>query len=76
MQVGRWTQLGEERFDVYLTGYDELALAGADALQLRERGWAPQVVVLPGETALATPPPLRLLGSSPAAASQTDAQAP
>ncbi|MFP6628852.1 MAG: secretin N-terminal domain-containing protein [Myxococcota bacterium] len=76
VQVGRWTQLGEERFDVYLTGYDQLALAGADALQLRERGWAPQVVVLPGETALATPPPLRLLGSSLGAAARTDAQAP
>ena len=76
VQVGRWTQAGEERFDVYLTGYDELALVGADALQLRERGWAPQVVVLPGETALATTPPLRLLGSQPAAASRTDGEAP
>jgi general secretion pathway protein D len=62
-QVGRWEQSGEERFDVYLSGYGDLVLAGADALQLRERGWEPEVVVLPGATAVATQPPLRTLGS-------------
>lgn len=76
VQVGRWQLGGEDRFDVYLTGYTEFAPAGGDALQLRERGWAPQVVVLPGETALATMPPLRLLGSQPGAASRTDREAP
>jgi general secretion pathway protein D len=68
-QVGAWRQLGEERFDVYLTGYTELGEAGDAALRLRERGFAPQVVVMPGETALATPPALRMLGSSPGVAS-------
>ena len=62
-QVGRWERRGEERFDVYLSGYPDLSRAGSDALELRERGWAPEVVVLPGEVERAEPPPLRSLGS-------------
>ena len=62
-QVGRWERDGKERFDVYLSGYPDLSLAGSDALQLRERGWAPRVVVLPGEVERTTPQPLRSLGS-------------
>jgi general secretion pathway protein D len=62
-QIGRWERRGREYFDVYLTGYSSLDRAGADAIDLRARGFAPQVVVLPGETAVATAPPLRLLGS-------------
>ncbi len=62
-QVGAWKRMGEERFDVYLTGYAALDAAGADALQLRERGWGPQVVVLPGAAEVAMTPVLQLLGS-------------
>ena len=54
---------GVMRYDVYLTGYSSLAVAGGDALRLTERGFEPQVVVLPGEVALAKSPGLRLLGS-------------
>jgi general secretion pathway protein D len=68
-QLGEWQRFGEDRFDVYLTGYNDLAVAGADALRLRDRGWGPQVVVLPGELAIAKSPGLRLLGGSPAVSS-------
>jgi hypothetical protein len=63
VQIGRWSGPEQEHFDVYLTGYRSLDHAGGDALELRERGFAPQVVVLPGGTALAQVPPLRFLGS-------------
>ena len=62
-QVGAWSGFGVMRYDVYLTGYSSLAVAGGDALRLTERGFEPQVVVLPGEVALAKSPGLRLLGS-------------
>lgn len=62
-QVGRWERQGEERFDVYLSGYADLSLAGFDALELQDRGWAPQIVVLPGEVERAEPQRFRSLGS-------------
>ena len=61
-QIGRWENRGRMLFDVYLTGYRTLDHAGADALDLRERGFGPQVVVLPGETELASTPEFELLG--------------
>lgn len=64
-QVGRWQLDGRERFDVYLTGYRELAVAGGDALRLQAKGFGPQVVVLPGEVAVARSPGLRTLGAAP-----------
>ena len=74
-QVGVWERMGEKRFDVYLTGYSLLDEAGGDALRLREDGWSPQVVVLPGATEVAKTPQMRLLGSrlevvAPAASSE------
>ncbi len=64
-QVGEWSYGGPPRYDVYLTGYRKLDVAGADSLRLRERGFEPQVVVLPGEVEIAESPGLRELGGSP-----------
>lgn len=64
-QVGRWSLDGSERFDVYLTGYRELAVAGFDSLRLREKGFDPEVVVLPGEVTVARMPGLETLGAAP-----------
>ncbi len=69
-QVGSWMRGGQELFDVYLTGYRKMALAGADALRLRERGFAPQVVVMPGAVQGATAPGVQLLGSDLDSASE------
>jgi type II secretory pathway component GspD/PulD (secretin) len=63
-QVGSWTSAGAARYDVYLTGYRELARAGWDSFQLQDRGFSPEVVVLPGEVKIGKSPGLRLLGSS------------
>jgi len=46
-RVSAWEGVGGKRFDVYLTGYEELADAGTAALQLRHAGWVPEVAVLP-----------------------------
>jgi general secretion pathway protein D len=63
-QVGVWEDSsGRPRYDVYLTGYGQMADAGFDAFHLQDRGFRPQVVVLPGELAVAKTPGLRLLGS-------------
>jgi general secretion pathway protein D len=64
-QIGAWTWMGEESFDVYLTGYAELSEAGDDAMRLRERGFGPEVVVLPGVMEVAQTPGLKLLGARP-----------
>jgi hypothetical protein len=51
-QLGRWRSPGgEERFDVYVTGFETIADAGAASLRLHQAGWKPQWVVLPVEAA-------------------------
>ena len=45
--VSSWEGLSEPRYDVYLTGYDQIGDAGAAAMQIRDEGWNPDVVVLP-----------------------------
>ena len=65
-QVGAWADSnGVLLYDVYLTGYSQLADAGFDSFLMQDRGFRPQVVVLPGELAVAKPPALRMLGSAP-----------
>ncbi len=62
-QVGHWESYGAPRFDVYLTGYARLHAAGAAAMRISDRGFDPEVVVLPGDISLAKSPGLRLLGA-------------
>jgi len=52
-QVGRFEDDLGELFDVYLTGYADLAAAGDDSRELHELGYRPQVVVLPAAPSLA-----------------------
>jgi len=50
VQLGRWkSSEGRERFDVYVTGFETIADAGAASLWLHRAGWKPQLVVLPVE---------------------------
>ena len=46
-RVVAWDGYGRSRFDVYLTGFRDLAGVGEAALALRDRGWSPSVVVVP-----------------------------
>jgi len=46
-RVVAWDAYGRPRFDVYLTGFSDLAEVGEAALALRDRGWSPSVVVVP-----------------------------
>jgi hypothetical protein len=46
-RVVAWDGYGRPRFDVYLTGFSDLAEVGEAALALRDRGWSPGVVVVP-----------------------------
>ena len=46
-QVVPWEQAGQTLFDIYLTGFEEFPDAAAEALRIRERGWNPQVIVVP-----------------------------
>ena len=72
-QVGSWDGYGGgTRHDVYLTGYSNLAAAGATALELRDRGFGPQVVVLPGATDVAELPPIEMLGGKAASSSEEE----
>jgi general secretion pathway protein D len=52
VQMGRWkSPAGGERFDIYVTGFETIADAGAASLRLHRAGWKPQLVVLPVEAA-------------------------
>jgi hypothetical protein len=42
-----WVWEGEERFDLYVTGFADLPQAAASSLRLRELGWDPELVVVP-----------------------------
>jgi hypothetical protein len=39
--------LGEQRHEVYVTGYRDLSRAGSAALRLRRAGFDPMLTVLP-----------------------------
>lgn len=70
--VSGWEWEGLRRYDVYLTGFDSLAAAGAEAAGLVEDGYHPEVVALPGADlsrafASGTPPP-----AAPAAGATDD----
>ena len=43
--VVEWQEEGQPRFDVYLTGFSEIATLGGEALALRERGFTPQLEI-------------------------------
>ncbi|HTO52323.1 MAG TPA: secretin N-terminal domain-containing protein [Myxococcota bacterium] len=40
-----WSDLGEPRWDVYLTGFREIASLGNEAVKLRERGFSPKLEI-------------------------------
>jgi hypothetical protein len=42
-----WRFDGDPRFDVYLTGFQQLAEAMSASFDLREEGWDPEIVVIP-----------------------------
>ena len=46
-QVVRWEQDSQTYFDVYVTGFETLPGASAEALRIREGGWNPKVIVVP-----------------------------
>lgn len=46
-RVVSWRHSGDERHDVYLTGFASLDAASEAAFALRERGFAPEVIVNP-----------------------------
>ncbi|MCZ6465298.1 MAG: hypothetical protein O7A09_13265, partial [Proteobacteria bacterium] len=48
-QVVAWDYDGESRYDVYLTGFSGLPSAASLAMQLRDEGWTPELVVVPSE---------------------------
>jgi len=43
--VVEWQDDGQPRFDVYLTGFAEIAALGGEALALRERGFTPRLEI-------------------------------
>ena len=43
--VVEWQDDGQPRFDVYLTGFSEIAALGGEALALRERGFTPRLEI-------------------------------
>ena len=47
-KVVAWGSEGRERFEVYLTGFRDLSEVANAALRLRDQGWSPSVVVVPG----------------------------
>ena len=42
-----WRFDGDPRFDVYLTGFRQLAEAMSASFGLREEGWDPEIVAIP-----------------------------
>lgn len=48
VKVSGWTWEDRTRFDVVVTGYRDLAGAGQAATRLRETGYHPQVIAVPG----------------------------
>jgi general secretion pathway protein D len=43
--VVQWDDMGAARYDVYLTGFREIASLGYEAVELRERGFTPKLEV-------------------------------
>jgi Flp pilus assembly secretin CpaC len=43
--IVEWSDAGASRFDVYLTGFAEIAALGTEAIALRERGFTPKLEI-------------------------------
>ena len=43
--VVEWNEFGAQRYDVYLTGFREIASLGYEAVRLRERGFTPRLEI-------------------------------